>query len=130
MSSRKTARVENMSAQASARNDDYHGSDALPAMAQELRHPLGAVRAAAEVLRLVCTDAVELHAINIIDRETALLTQRLNDLLGAQKLRRAHLSLREGLVDIGLVANRALDRLRPEMDARQQNLYISLPAQP
>lgn len=102
----------------------------LSMLAHELRNPLAPIRNATEVLRSLCADPRQAQAIDIIGRQVVHLTHLLDDLLDAARLRRGVLTLQLQTVDVGALAEQALETVRATLDARRQNLFVSLPVEP
>jgi CheY-like chemotaxis protein len=102
----------------------------LAGLIQQLRTPLGPIRTAAELLRSLSSDARQLQAIETISAQSVSLTRMLDDVLDAVRLRRGLITLRKQSVDAGQIAQQALQAVRPLIDARRQNLLVSLPAEP
>lgn len=101
---------------------------ALAILAHELRNPLAPIRSGAEVLRTICTDPRQVQVVEVMNRQIVHLTRLLDDLLETARLHRGVMSLRRQSVDVGRVVDDALDAVRPLIDARRQNLLVSLPA--
>lgn len=124
-------RQHNDSATDFAGNGDAKtSSEFLSALVHEFRNPLAPVRNAAEVLRSICTDPRQLEAVEIIASQTAHLTHLLDDVLAVAQMRRGVLSLSKQQVDAAAIAEQVLQAVRPQIDRRGQNLYVSLPAGP
>jgi len=105
-------------------------ADYLAALIQQLRSPLGPIRTAAELLRSLSDDDRQLQAIDTIAAQTVNMTRMLDDVLDAVKLRRGLITLRKQSVDAAQIAEQALQAVKPSIDARRQNLLVSLPAEP
>src|SRR5688572_20433741 len=99
----------------------------LAGLAHELRNPLAPLRNSAELLRTLCSDPRQLQAVEMIVRQTVRLTRMLDDVADAAQLRRGLVTLRKQPVDVGAVADQALEAVRPGIDARRQSLLVSLP---
>jgi len=106
------------------------GADYLAALIQQLRTPLGPIRTAAELLRSLSSDERQLQAIDTVSAQSANMTRMLDDVLDALRLRRGLIALRKQSVDVGHIAQQALQAVRPLIDARHQNLLVALPAEP
>ena len=102
----------------------------LSVLAHELRNPLAPIRNAAELLRSLCSDPRQLQAVEMISRQVVNLTRMLDDLLDTARLRRGIVSLRKQKVDAAEIVEHALAAVKPAIDARCQNLFVSLPAEP
>jgi CheY-like chemotaxis protein/two-component sensor histidine kinase len=103
-------------------------ADYLAALIQQLRSPLGPIRTAAELLRSLSSDGRQLQAIETIAAQTVNLTRMLDDVHDAVRLRRGLITLRKQNVDVAQIAAEALQAVKPSIDARRQNLLVSLPA--
>lgn len=97
-------------------------------LGHELRNPLAPIRNSAALLRSLCTDPRQLQAVEIISRNVVHLTRMLDDLLDAARLRRGTFTLKKQSVDIAVIVHEVLEDVKPAIDARRQNLRISLPA--
>ena len=99
----------------------------LAGLAHELRNPLAPIRNSAELLRTLCSDPRQLQAVEMIVGQTVRLTRMLDDVIDAAQLRRGLVTLKKQPVDVGAVADQALEAVRPAIDARRQSLLVSLP---
>jgi CheY-like chemotaxis protein len=102
----------------------------LAMLGHELRNPLAPIRNSAALLRSLCSDPRQLQAVDIISRNVVHLTRMLDDLLDAARLRRGTFTLRKQSVDIAVIVHEVLQDVKAAIDARRQNLHISLPAAP
>jgi CheY-like chemotaxis protein/two-component sensor histidine kinase len=105
------------------------GADYLAALVKQLRNPLGPIRTAAELLRSLSSDLRQLQAIDTISAQSASMTRMLDDLDDAVRLRRGLITLRKQSVDAAQITQQALQAVRPLIDARRQNLLVSLPGE-
>jgi PAS domain S-box-containing protein len=89
-------RVEAELRQADKRKDEF-----LATMAHELRNPLGAIRAAAELLRARGgLPESALSAVGVIDRQARRITDLVTDLLDATRIAEGKLRLRREPIDL------------------------------
>src|ERR1700761_3866250 len=102
----------------------------LAMLGHELRNPLAPIRNSAALLRTLCTDPRQLQAVEIISRNIVHLTRMLDDLLDGARLRRGAFVLTKQWVDIAVLVHNVLDNVAPSIEARRQNLHVSLPAAP
>jgi CheY-like chemotaxis protein len=102
--------------------------EVLAVLAHELRNPLAPIRNGAELLRTICTDARQVQVVDMMSRQIVHLTRLLDDLLETARLRRGLVTLHRQSIDVGSIIRDALDAVRPAIDARRQNLLVSLPA--
>ena len=105
-------------------------SEFLSLLAHELRNPLAPIRYAAAALRMRSTSEVDLNAIATIDRSVALLARLVDDLIDGARLQRGDVQLEKQWVDIGTLAQQALEAMRPVVEQRGQHLEANLPTEP
>lgn len=104
--------------------------EVIAVLAHELRNPLAPIRNGAELLRTLCSDPRQVQVVDMMSRQIVHLTRLLNDLLETARLRRGLVTLHRQSIDVGSIIQDALDAVRPAIDARRQNLLVSLPATP
>jgi CheY-like chemotaxis protein/two-component sensor histidine kinase len=102
----------------------------LSSLAYDLRTPLGPLRIATEVLRLVCTDPLQNHALGIIDRQVSQLSRVVDELTKVTVLSRRVITLERRTVDMSVLADQALEQVRALIQARKQHLHVALPPSP
>jgi CheY-like chemotaxis protein len=103
--------------------------DYLTTLVHEIRNPLAPIRNAAELLRSLCVDERQLHAIDIIERQVVNLTHRLDDVLAASSSRRSAFTLMRQSIDVADLVAPALRAARPFVHQQRQSLLVSLPEQ-
>jgi signal transduction histidine kinase len=104
-------------------------AESLSLLAHELRKPIAPLRNATEVLRLICADPLQRHALDIADRQLTQLIRLVEDLVDIAGIRRGGVVLRKQLVDVSAVAEQALETIRPLSDARKQHVQVMLPSE-
>ena len=104
--------------------------EVIAVLAHELRNPLAPIRNGAELLRTLCSDPRQTQVVDMMSRQIVHLTRLLDDLLETARLRRGLVTLHRQSIDVGSIIRDALDAIRPAIDARRQNLLVSLPANP
>jgi CheY-like chemotaxis protein/two-component sensor histidine kinase len=100
-------------------------------LAHELRNPLASIGMAASLLERIAGtngDLYKLHAI--IHRQTGQMARLLDDLLDAARVSSGKIDLHNELVLVAEVIDRAVETSQPYINARQQILSVSLPAEP
>lgn len=102
----------------------------LSILTYELKAPLAPLRNTIEVLRSICTDPLQNHALSIADRQVSQLSRLVNDLTEAATPTRRVVTLETQSVDLAMLANQALENVRPLIDARKQHLRLVLPSTP
>jgi PAS domain S-box-containing protein len=113
-------------ADADRRKDEF-----LAMLAHELRNPLAPVRNAVQVLRMKCTDdpLVERMA-EMMGRQVGHMSRLVDDLLDVSRITRGRVNLRRERVELATVVARAVESVRPLIDARGHELSISVPNEP
>ena len=100
-------------------------------LAHELRNPLGAVATSLQLARHPGADAaVASHAWDVVDRQVKSLTRLVDDLLDVARIARGHFTVQKEVVDVAMIAKRAVDLIAPMATSRAQEIAMSLPAQP
>jgi CheY-like chemotaxis protein len=99
----------------------------LSLLAHELRNPLAPIRYSAAILRMRCTQEADLNAIATIERQVAQLGNLVDDLIEGARLQRGLVSLQKQWVDIGALAQQALEAVQPLAEERGQHLEAHLP---
>ncbi|MFO1431705.1 MAG: ATP-binding protein [Candidatus Competibacteraceae bacterium] len=103
----------------------------LAMLAHELRNPLAPIRNAVNVMRIKVLEDPDLQwCRDVIDRQVAQLARLVDDLLDVNRIVSGNLMLQREPVELSVVIARAVESSRPLIDARQQTLEISLPAEP
>lgn len=123
--------TEHKRAEQALRDADRRKDEFLAMLAHELRNPLAPIRNAAEILRLAGATEPKLQwAGNVIDRQVSHLTRLVNDLLDVARFMQGKISLEKTPLELGNVAELALETSRPLIESRKHVLTVSLPAEP
>jgi PAS domain S-box-containing protein len=115
-----TARLEELD-EASRRKDEFLGM-----LAHELRNPLHAISAASNLLDHANPPGMT-RPRDVIHRQVAVLARMVDDLLEVSRMTRGTLELRTRTVDLLHVVRQAAQGSRLVLDARSQQLVLSLP---
>lgn len=108
-----------------------HKDEFLGMLAHELRNPLGTIRNAMEVLRRLGPLAPSLQwAHDVIGRQADHMTHLVEDLLDISRIAQGKVRINKKQVDLTEITSQAIEACRPLIDARKQNLTVSLPSQP
>jgi PAS domain S-box-containing protein len=112
--------------EADRRKDEF-----LALLAHELRNPLAPIRTALHLLAVPGVDApVAARARDVMERQVHHLIRLVDDLLDVSRIMRGKIELRREPVDLADVIARATEAAQPVLDARGQELTVSLPPQP
>lgn len=113
-----------------ATEDGPFEAEFLSLLAHELRNPLAPILHSAAILRMLCTDEPQQKAIATIDRQVKLLAHLVDDLVEGARLQRGLVTLKNQWVDIGELAQQALEAMQPKAEAQGQHLAAQLPTDP
>lgn len=103
-------------------------SEFLAMLAHELRNPLAPIRNAVSVLQLEPTPSPMVRSSrDIIDRQLSLMSRLVDDLLDAGRLTTGKIQLQKERTVYQHVVARAVEGVRPLMDARQHRLSVNVP---
>ncbi|MFA9439165.1 ATP-binding protein [Uliginosibacterium sp. sgz301328] len=113
------------------RDADRRKDEFLATLAHELRNPLMPLRLASQVLRHIEPgDHARMYSsLDIIDRQNALLSALVSDLMDAASIRSGKLSLHCQPVTVQEVFARALETSQPQIEARRHRLEVQIPDQ-
>jgi len=108
------------------------GKDEFLAMlAHELRNPLAViVNAIALIDGTPSLDAGAKRASGMVSRQADHLARLLDDLLDVARITSGRIELERKVVDLRAAVGFALETQRPQLDAKQQKLAVSLPSGP
>jgi len=97
-------------------------------LSHELRNPLAPISTAVEVMKnsSVSKEAYEAMC-QTIDRQSALLTRIVDDMLDISRITGGLLRIENALVDIADVVNGAVDMVKPLIQTRKHTLEMDLP---
>jgi len=118
-------RVEDLAAADRSKNEF------LALLAHELRNPLAPLRNAAHVLETAGADgAVVEQARHMMNRQIQNMSRLIEDLLDVSRITRGEVRLRRERVELAAFLRHAVEIAQPLMEARGQELSISLPREP
>jgi two-component system CheB/CheR fusion protein len=102
----------------------------LAMLAHELRNPIAPIRYAAARLGSGEPTRARLDwARDVIDRQVDQLTRLVDDLLDVARIARGTVSLDLQPIEIEVVVARAVEAVRPLVEARKQDLKVTRPAE-
>jgi len=106
-------------------------NDFIAVLAHELRNPLAPIRNAVELLTTVKSEDPLLEKMRqVIDRQSTQLVKIVDDLLDINRITRGVVSMAEVPCDVKDVIERALEAVRPAIEASRQSLVTDLPGEP
>jgi PAS domain S-box-containing protein len=102
----------------------------LAMLAHELRNPIAPIRYAAARLRSGDPTPSRLEwARDVIDRQVDQLTRLVDDLLDVSRITRGKISLNLAPIEVEAIVARAVEAVRPLLEARKQDLKVTRPAE-
>ncbi len=105
--------------------------EALAMLAHELRTPLAAISNSAHLLRPGVVDQTGLdEAREALFRHARTMARLVEDLLDASRVARGALAMRPERVAAADVLARAVEDVRPQVEAKRHDLAVSLPPEP
>lgn len=103
----------------------------LSMLAHELRNPLAPICAANSLLeRLVDAHPLLPKLSEVLRRQLNHLVHLVDDLLDASRIDNGKISLHKGAVTLQEIIDSAIETVQPAIDARGQDMRISLPSVP
>ncbi|HEX5046250.1 MAG TPA: PAS domain S-box protein [Gammaproteobacteria bacterium] len=118
-------------AEQALREADRRKDEFLATLAHELRNPLAPIRNSVHILRLADGDAATVgHVHEMLERQVSHMARLVDDLMEVSRITRGKVELRKEPVDLAAVLRSAVETSRPLIDAAQQQLVVSLPAEP
>jgi CheY-like chemotaxis protein len=114
-----------------AREADRRKDEFLATLAHELRNPLAPMNNGLQLMRLAASNPATLeHARAMMERQLQQMKRLVDDLMDVSRISRNKLELRKEFVELATVVNRATETSRPLIEAAEQELLVSLPAEP
>ncbi len=112
--------------QADRRKDEF-----LAMLAHELRNPLAPLRNALEMMKLSGAAGPQLEPTRqMMERQVQQLVRLVDDLLDVSRITHGKIQLHKEPVELATVVAQALETSRTLLDARKQQLTVSLPSEP
>jgi signal transduction histidine kinase len=113
------------------READRSKDEFLAVLAHEIRNPLAPIRTAVHLLRLKeLSEEQRVKARDVIERQVEHLVRLIDDLLDVARITRGAITLQRERVDVAEVIARAVETIRPLIDARQHELVVEVPERP
>ncbi len=110
---------------------DRRKQECLVTLAHELRNPIAAIRDWVQLLDTSQNaDSDSALAREVIARQAGVMSRLVDDLLDAAQTNRGSIAFRKVSVELGALADRAAADLRPLIEARGQQLEVTLPGRP
>jgi PAS domain S-box-containing protein len=109
------------------READRRKDEFLAMLAHELRNPLAAIRNSVEIMRGSSDSDAQMGRVHeIVDRQSQHLARLVDDLLDVARIATGKVALRKQRLAVGDIVACALERVRPLVMAREQQLVTVL----
>jgi two-component system CheB/CheR fusion protein len=112
-------------AQEVKRKDEF-----LAMLAHELRNPLAPIATAVQILRGAPGDPSTTDLHDMIDRQTRRLARLVDELLDIGRFSRGLIELKREPVNLATIVQQTVAAIRPQLEARQHELSVTLPEEP
>lgn len=117
--------------QAKAESVSRRQEEFLSMLAHELRNPLAPISMAAELLERIKGAHPQLPKLHgIISRQAEHMTQLVDDLVDASRVRSGKITLRKSAINLSKIIESAVETSRPFIDRRCQELVVDLSVNP
>jgi signal transduction histidine kinase/ActR/RegA family two-component response regulator len=118
-------------AQEALKEADRRKDEFLAMLAHELRNPLGPIRNAVQILKLVgAPDETAAQARAMIDRQVSHMARLIDDLLDVSRISRGKVLLRKERCDLTEIVRTTTADYRGILEATGLQLSVELPEQP
>ncbi len=123
--------TDRLRAEQALKEADRHKDEFLAMLAHELRNPLAPIQSAIFIMQHPESDEATVQAAQeIAVRQVEHMSRLLEDLLDVSRISRGKIELRLEDLDLAVVTGRAVESVRPLINARQHTLRVSVPARP
>lgn len=113
------------------RRSDEQKDNFIATLAHELRNPLSPIRNAVAVMRRMNAGDQKLAwCRDVIDRQVALMTRLLEDLLDVSRITRSKLALRREVLELTSAIEQAVEIARPWIEEARHSFETVLPQEP
>jgi PAS domain S-box-containing protein len=110
---------------------DRRKNEFLAMLAHELRNPLAPIQNATELLsRAGVEESRSPMLVTIIKRQLSHLTRLVDDLLDVSRITQGRIELKTEVLDLASLVRQAVETTQHHLDAKEQNLRVTLAAQP
>ena len=113
------------------REQDRRKDEFIATLSHELRNPLAPIRVAAKLIASPEIAPTKLQRAQvIIDRQVTHMALLLDDLLDIARITQGKLQMKKERLALSAVVDAAVEAARPRLDAKNQQLALSLPDEP
>lgn len=130
VASRASIALENSLLYREIQKGDQRKNEFLAMLAHELRNPLAPIRNAVHIIdQLQLGDTRLDWATQIIGNQVSHIARIVDDLLDVARIARGKVELRNDVVTLSDIIQHSLETSRPHVDARDQKLFVDVPAE-
>jgi signal transduction histidine kinase len=116
---------------AELRESDHRKDVFLAMLAHELRNPLAPIRNASEIFRRAgAGNATLRRAAEIVDRQVTQLARLIDDLLDVSRITQGKVQLRRQRISLQTLISQAVETATPWIEAKHQQLQVTVPELP
>jgi PAS domain S-box-containing protein len=128
LAQRAASALENARLYAELKDADRQKNEWIAMLAHELRNPLAPIRNALHVMKMpgAAPEAV-VQAREMTERQVQHIVRLVDDLLDVSRIIRGMVELRKEPIDLAEVAARGAETAQPMIEARGQQLIVSVP---
>jgi PAS domain S-box-containing protein len=112
------------------RENDRRKDEFLATLAHELRNPLAPLRNGLQIMRMSSDVSAIDGAKNMMERQLVQMVRLVDELLDLSRINLGKVQLHRERVELATVLQNALEVSRSAIDQAQQELVISIPAEP
>jgi signal transduction histidine kinase len=96
----------------------------LAMLGHELRNPLAPIVTALQMLKL---EGQQTRIHDILERQVSHMLRLVDDLLDVSRITRGKIELRRAAIELGDVVARAMEQVRPMLEAKRNQLVLDVP---
>jgi signal transduction histidine kinase len=114
--------------EAELRSTDRRKDEFIATLAHELRNPLAPVRNAIHVLQRQTEGTASSQRMrDIIERQVAVMTRLIDDLMDVSRINQGRIELRREVIDLARVIELAVETSRPHIEQAEHRLVVAAP---
>ncbi len=123
--------IENARLYAALKEGDRRKDEWIAMLAHELRNPLAPIRNALQIFSMPdAPEAARVQARQMTERQLRHMVRLVDDLLDVSRIMRGKIELRKEPVDLASIIARGVETAQPLIDARGQELRVTVAPEP